>query len=479
MFHYERAHRIKACAVAIIAISLLILDLPTQAAILWSQTETTLVHDNGAGKDILHGAIKPQDNSSSSTLYFKFRVDPISDAVSKSDSFYLAGLTLFEGGSEHLAVGSGRISWGYSAFNAAGKGPENTVDGEFALNSATPEAGRIFQYVRRGIRTIIVFKVQYVPGQNAHVTVWLNPDLSLGATENNQPTNITTRFEANATFNEIHLVHQGGGGGWNFSDLAIATSFEDFLTPKFWQRWWFRAGAACGLLISVAFTVWLLERRRSQKKIQLLEREWAVATERERIAKDIHDELGAEFAQIGLLADVGSGGQATQTVADQNFLRIAQRARSVVAALDEIVWAVDPRNDNLTRLADYLCQMADECFDGSPIRCQKEVPTQLPPFQIRAEVRHDLTLAVKEAFTNLLKHAKASEARLCLTWNEPELIICVEDNGGGFEVTGSELGNGLGNQRKRLERIGGTVELNSAPGKGTRITFQIRLETGG
>jgi hypothetical protein len=162
---------------------------------------------------ILHGAIKPQDNSSSSTLYFKFRVDPISDAVSKSDAFYLAGLTLFADGAEHLAVGSGRISWGYSAFNASGKGPENTIEGEFALHSATPEAGRIFQYVRRGIRTIIVFKVQYVPGQNAHVTVWLNPDLSLGATENNQPTNITTRFEANATFNEIHLVHQGGGGG--------------------------------------------------------------------------------------------------------------------------------------------------------------------------------------------------------------------------------------------------------------------------
>ena len=160
MYRYDDVHQIKSRAAAIIASSLLIFALPTQAAILWNQPGITFVHDNGEGEDILHGAIKPQDTSSSSTLYFKFRVDPISDAVSKSDAFYLAGLTLFEGSAEHLAVGSGRISWGYSAFNVSGKGPENTVDGEFALNSANPEAGRIFQYVRRGIRAIIVFKVQ-------------------------------------------------------------------------------------------------------------------------------------------------------------------------------------------------------------------------------------------------------------------------------------------------------------------------------
>ena len=469
-------HKTRA-RVVIVTSSLLILAISTQAAILWSQPGTTLVRDNGVGEDILHGAIKPQDDTSSSTLYFKFQVDPFSDAASEVDAGYLAGLMLFEGRKEHLGVGNGLQAWGFSAFNISGKGPGNYIDGEFNLCSASPEAGRNYQYVRRGVRKTIVFKVQYVPGQDAHITVWLNPDLSLGATENNQATNIISRFEAKATFNEIHLVHRGGGGGWNFSDLAIATSFEDLLTPRFWQRGWFRAGVVGGLLLTVALTVRLLERRRSRRRIQLLERERAVATERERIARDIHDELGAALAQIGLLADVGCGGQG-QVVADQNFARIAQRARSVVAALDEIVWAVDPRNDNLTRLADYLCHVADECFDDSPIRCRKEVPTQLPPFRIRAEVRHDLTLAVKEAFTNLLKHARASEAWLRLVWNEPELLVSVEDNGTGFDVSATERGNGLDNQRTRLERIGGTVEFKSQPGGGTRITFRIRLESG-
>jgi signal transduction histidine kinase len=147
--------------------------------------------------------------------------------------------------------------------------------------------------------------------------------------------------------------------------------------------------------------------------------------------------------------------------------------------MDEIVWAVNPQNDNLTRLADYLCQMADECFSDSSVRLIKEVPTRLPEFPIRAEARHDLTLAVKEAFANLLRHAHATEARIRLLWNEPQLEISVEDNGGGFNPAVISQGNGLGNQQVRLKRIGGTVELTSQPGGGTRIVFRVKLEGAG
>jgi signal transduction histidine kinase len=161
------------------------------------------------------------------------------------------------------------------------------------------------------------------------------------------------------------------------------------------------------------------------------------------------------------------------------FFQIARHARYLVAVMDEIVWAVNPQNDNLTRLADYLCQMADECFSDSSVRLVKEVPTQLPEFPIRAEVRHDLTLAVKEALANLLKHSHASEAQIRLVWNEPDLEISVEDNGCGFDPAILSQGNGLANQQVRLKRIGGTVELTSQPGSGTRIVFHVKLESGG
>ena len=88
-------------------------------------------------------------------------------------------------------------------------------------------------------------------------------------------------------------------------------------------------------------------------------------------------------------------------------------------------------------------------------------------------------MAVKEAFANLLRHAHATEARIRLLWNEPQLEISVEDNGGGFNPAVISQGNGLGNQQVRLKRIGGTVELTSQPGGGTRIVFRVKLEGAG
>lgn len=458
----------------IVAFALMSLDLSARGAILWKQTEATLVRNDGIGKDILRGVLKPENNASSDTLYFKFRVSPLSNALTETTNSYLAGMVFYLGDEPHLGVGNARKSWGYSAFGVAGKGPDNDVQGEYNLNSATPELGKKFEYVGRGDNTI-VFKVQYIPGQNARITAWLSPELALGATENNQQKSLVTQFEADATFDVIRLVHQGGGDGWQFSNIAVATSFEDLLEPKFWQRFWFRSSIVAGLFILVIFAARLSERRRFHRRIELLERERVIANERERIARDIHDELGAELAQIGLLADIGCRGEGRSTETDQDFARIAERARNVVATLDEIVWAVDPRNDNLSRLADYLCQMADECFDGSPLRLRKDVPTQFPAFPVRAEVRHDLTLATKEALANVLKHSGASEAWLRIAWNEPELVISVEDNGIGFDISMGERGNGLDNQRLRLERIGGVVEMGSTPGSGTRVTFRARL----
>jgi signal transduction histidine kinase len=299
----------------------------------------------------------------------------------------------------------------------------------------------------------------------------------MGATEFNQPTNIVVHFEANATFDEFRLVHRGYGGGWKFSDMLVASSFEDLLIPRFWQQKWFFSTVALGLFVVLASTVRLVERRRASGQIQRLERERAVASERTRIARDIHDEVGAELAQIGLLADLGLESQ-TKPESDR-FIQIARRARHLVAVMDEIVWAVDPQNDNLTRLADYLCQMADECFSESSIHLTKEVPTRLPELPIRAEVRHDLTLAVKEAFANLLKHSRASEARIRLLWHDPDLEITVQDNGCGFNPAIIGQGNGLANQQVRLKRIGGTVNLTSPSGGGTRIVFHVKLERAG
>lgn len=204
-----------------------------RATILWSDLGQTLAHDSPAGTDILGGAVR-EDDSSSNTLYFKFHVDPLSDARTEE---YFAGFELFEGDMPRLAVGNSRQAWAYSAFNTSQTGLSNKVTGDFDLHSSQGEPAGVGTYYlyelpQRGIERTIVFKVQYVLHEDASITVWLNPDLSPGATEQSQPESLTTTFRANAHFDQVRLVHGGGGGGWTFSDMAIATQFTDFVNPS-------------------------------------------------------------------------------------------------------------------------------------------------------------------------------------------------------------------------------------------------------
>ncbi|MFZ0827000.1 MAG: two-component regulator propeller domain-containing protein [Verrucomicrobiia bacterium] len=204
---------------------------PASAVILWNDPDTTLVHENGAGTDILGGAVK-RDDSANDTLYFKFHVDPLSD---KNTEEYSAAFELFEGDAERLGIGNAMKAWAYSAFfHADETGESNNLAGYIDLHTLNPEsstggASGSYQYPRHGFGVTIVFKIQYVPGEDDLVTVWLNPDLGPGANEAYQPEGLATRFNANASFDEIRLRHAGGGGGWAFSDLAIATSFNDFV----------------------------------------------------------------------------------------------------------------------------------------------------------------------------------------------------------------------------------------------------------
>ncbi len=217
--------------VVLLALSLGGRATSVKAVILWSDLGTTLAHETQAGLDVLGGAARRDDNSSD-TLYFKFHVDPLSDVSTEE---YFAAFELYENGEERLAVGNSLKAWAYSAFNTTATGEYNRVSGDMDLRSLRPEPASSpgvplpYELPRRGIENTFVFKVHYVPGGEDEVTVWLNPDLTAGATEADQPEGLVTTFLANASFDQIRLRHGGGGRGWAFSDMAIATSFNDFI----------------------------------------------------------------------------------------------------------------------------------------------------------------------------------------------------------------------------------------------------------
>jgi len=247
-----------------------LLGLTAPATILWNDLGATLVHENGVGVDILEGAVRRNDLSTD-TLYFKFHVDPLSD---KSTEEYFAAFELYEGDAERLAVGNSLKAWAYSAFNTAEKGQKNKVAGDVDLRSAKPEslaptAFEPYELPRRGIECTLVIKVDYVADGYDRITVWLNPDLAPGATEAGQAEPLTTRFRADASFDQIRLRHGGGGGGWTFSEMAIATDFRDFVATSTWLPAEDSAGAGPGLL-PLTIRPWQREQGLPQNSVRAL-----------------------------------------------------------------------------------------------------------------------------------------------------------------------------------------------------------------
>jgi signal transduction histidine kinase len=219
----------------------------------------------------------------------------------------------------------------------------------------------------------------------------------------------------------------------------------------------------------------VLERRRYRRRLARLEMQHAVERERLRISRDMHDNVGGMLTQVSQLSDLALESPEDPQAVRGRMERIGTQARNAVQALDEIVWATNPQNDNLASFAEYVSRFSDEFFEPTPIRCWQDIPTELPAVPLRADVRHNVFLALKEAFHNVLKHSRATEVWLRLRPDARELSLEVEDNGCGFDPDhpSARGGNGLGNMRSRLNEDHGRVELTSAPGRGTKVRLTV------
>lgn len=453
--------------------------ITARAELLWQDVAPRVIHDTPVGSDLLAGAVA-RDNSSDDALYFKLHVDPLSDVASEE---YYAAFQLFEKDTPRLAVGNAPEAWGYSAFYAAETGPDNKLPGEFNLRSARPEAGPLgtfknYELPRINQGRTIVFKVQFIPGGDDLVTVWLDPDLSHGAIEEELPEALTTKFKANANFNEIRLNHQGGGNGWIFSKMAVATSFQDFVIVRFWQTWWFTTLSVALLLGAVVLASRIVEKRKYQLRLQLAEQESAVERERARIAQDLHDELGSSLTRLAMMTDSLRELKNDPAQIESRAARISQTSTETVRALEEIVWALRPGSDTLQSLVEYIAHFAQELFEGSAARCRLDLPDNLPDHALPPNMRHNIFLIVKEALTNALKHSGATEIQVHAKADGRTLELSVSDDGRGFDepaAAAAQTRNGLGNMRRRAEQMNGQLTFTSPDGRGTQVRLVVQL----
>jgi ligand-binding sensor domain-containing protein/signal transduction histidine kinase len=252
--------------------------------------------------------------------------------------------------------------------------------------------------------------------------------------------------------------------------------FSIRVLPYYWQTWTFRIAASIVACALVAGSVAWVVRQRHRRRIEQLERQRAMDRERARIAQDLHDDLGSGLTEISFGSEFAQDPALGLVETRQYTQEMGSRARELVAALDEIVWAVNPKNDTVVSLASYLCQYAERFLKPTRLRLRLKVARDLPPAPLNAEERHNLFLAFKEALHNVVQHSKATDVQLAIGLDDADLTVVVGDNGSGFDPnTAQSEADGLGNMRRRLERIGGSYELVSLIGKGTTATFRFPL----
>ena len=240
----------------------------------------------------------------------------------------------------------------------------------------------------------------------------------------------------------------------------------------------------CALVFSVLWITQLhrqVEERTAELATQIhsrqrVEHQRAMAQERARIAQDLHDELGSGITEISMLATVAGSVTAPGNGHGGHLEEIGDRARRMVTALDEIVWAMNPKHDSLMSLVSYSCLYADRLLKLANITCQLKGAVDLPDRTMSSVHRHEFFLAFKEAITNVIRHAGATEVRLGFRLIGNRLRLSIADNGRGLAAdAGPRSGNGLVNMRARLEKMGGRFEIASQSGRGATVRFYVPL----
>jgi ligand-binding sensor domain-containing protein/signal transduction histidine kinase len=259
-----------------------------------------------------------------------------------------------------------------------------------------------------------------------------------------------------------------GNGVW--SEAGAAAGLKLTILPYFWQTWWFRLAGWLGAVVLGSGTVVAVIRRRHSSRLEAVERRGAVERERSRIAQDMHDDLGSSLTEIGFLSTLVRNQALPGPEGELYLAQITEKSRELVKTLDEIVWAVNPRNDSLSNTVNYLCLFAEELLQAAAIRCRLDVPVDLPRKELNAEQRHNLFLAVKEALANAARHSNASEILLRFELASNLMTITVQDNGCGFDPVRVEPGrNGLANLQTRMTKLGGQCEITAVPGGGSAV----------
>lgn len=240
------------------------------------------------------------------------------------------------------------------------------------------------------------------------------------------------------------------------------TSFTIIIATPFWQRWWFIA-----LLIFIAASfVYLFYRYRLNQILKLQK-------VRNRIASDLHDEIGSTLTNISILSNLSKSNLSNTPKAEDFLQRISAEVSSSSQALDDIIWSVNTSHDTLEETVARMRRYAAELFDAAGISYELYLDNTFEKTKLAMEQRRDIYLLYKEAVNNISKHAQAKQVNIKIDIAHSQLRMLIADDGKGFETGKENNRHGLQSMKQRVEKWKGKITIESGSGKGTSIRIQL------
>lgn len=243
------------------------------------------------------------------------------------------------------------------------------------------------------------------------------------------------------------------------------TEISIYIKPPFWHTWWFR----CSVLFVIALIIFDLHNVRVKRLL-------AVEKLRNKVARDLHDDMGSTLSTINILSAMAKSKiNSDQPKASEYLGKITDNSQRMMEAMDDIVWSIKPSNDSMQKITARMREFATSVLEAKEIELKFEVDEHVYDEKLNMETRRDFFLVFKEAVNNVAKYSKATKVDIHIHIQGKKLLLMVKDNGIGFDVAAADGGNGLGNMHKRAEAMKGVVRIKSDPGQGTAVTVMIPI----
>ena len=257
------------------------------------------------------------------------------------------------------------------------------------------------------------------------------------------------------------IVEVSYKGKWLNNSTFV--TFE--IKQVFWKSWWF---LTILILILFGFFYFIYRYRINQLiKIQVI---------RNKIASDLHDDVGSTLSSISIMSDILQTQFDDQSRSEQMIQKIGENAHTMLDSMDDIIWSVNPSNDKFQNIAIRIREYAIPLFEMKNIQFSILTPQEMFSITIPMEIRRNIYLIAKEGINNLLKYSECKEAKVEFSIQHSILTLIINDNGKGFDITKVKPHrNGLENMKNRASQINGDLTISSEIGKGTTISFSVKI----